>query len=254
MGGPLSTFFADLVIEEKIEKVISKHPKWKSKVDWVRKADDTFMVWTDSIDQLEEFHQYLDSLHPTIKWSKQIEENGQLPYLDILIIKTPNGNQTTVYRKPSHSDRYTHFTTAQAWKEKIITITTLRQRAEIYCSTEELKQKELEHLEQTFICNGYPQHIINRYLYQNQPTSNSTEEQSKGHFYAPYHPLAHNLFKKLQQKFNISPLYKKLQHSNTFSTITDQNNTTYPPQELYMPFLAKAAPNIMLGKPKDPLL
>ena len=117
--------------------------------------------------------------------------------------------QTEVYRKPSHSDRYTHFTTAQAWKEKIITITTLRQRAEIYCSTEELKQKELEHLEQTFICNGYPQHIINRYLYQNQPASNSTEEQSKGHFYAPYHPLAHNLFKKLQQKFNISPLYKK---------------------------------------------
>jgi hypothetical protein len=198
-----------LVIEEKIEKLISKHPKWKSKVDWVRKADDTFMIWTDSLDQLEEFHLYLNSLHPTIKWSKQIEENGQMPYLDILIIKTPSRTETTVYRKPSHSDRYTHFTTTQAWREKIITITTLRERAEIYCSTDELKQKELQHLENTFTQNGYPKQIIHRYLYQTQPPTTQADDQSKGHFYAPYHPLAHNLFKKLKSKFNISPLDKK---------------------------------------------
>ena len=36
---------ADLVIENKIEAKIANHPIWKSKVDWVHKADDTFMTW-----------------------------------------------------------------------------------------------------------------------------------------------------------------------------------------------------------------
>ena len=43
MGGPLSDLLADLIIENKIEKPISINPKWGPLVDWVRKADDTFL-------------------------------------------------------------------------------------------------------------------------------------------------------------------------------------------------------------------
>jgi hypothetical protein len=159
MGGPLSTFFADLVIENRIESKIASHPIWGPACDWVRKADDTFLVWKLSIEELHAFHQFLNSLHPTIQWTMQIEDDGKMPFLDILVIKTSSNLETTVYRKPSASDRYTHFTSSQAWREKIIVITTLRKRAEAYCSNNELKQKELQHLESTFHSNGYP--IIN---------------------------------------------------------------------------------------------
>jgi hypothetical protein len=36
MGGPLSSFFADLVLENRIEATIKKHKKWGPKFDWVR--------------------------------------------------------------------------------------------------------------------------------------------------------------------------------------------------------------------------
>jgi len=138
MGGPLSSLLADLVLENKIEATITAHPKWGKQWDWIRKADDTFMEWEGSQQDLDAFYAYLNTLHPTIKWTREIEENGKISFLDVQIIRAPTGIQTTVYRKPSASDRYTHFTTAQAWREKIITITTLRQRAETYCSTDEL--------------------------------------------------------------------------------------------------------------------
>jgi hypothetical protein len=129
-----------------------------------------------------------------LKWSKQLQEEGKMPFLDVQILRTPHGIQTTVYRKPSASDRYTHFTTAQAWKEKIITITTLRQRAEIYCSTENLKLQEFQHLEQTFIANGYPPSIIHRYLYKNKPPTTTTTDadNNSNNFYVQCDPVKRN--------------------------------------------------------------
>lgn len=125
MGGPLSSLLADLVLENKIEAKINQHPIWKSKCDWIRKADDTFMTWTGSLQELEEFHSYLNTLHPTIQWTKEIESDNKIPFLDVLIFHNNNQIRTSVYRKPSASDRYTHYTSAQAWKEKAATIKSL---------------------------------------------------------------------------------------------------------------------------------
>ena len=73
MGGPLSRLFADLVIENKIEKQISANRQWKRNFNWVRLVDDTFMNWTDSVERLEEFYSFLNSLYPPIKWTKEVE-------------------------------------------------------------------------------------------------------------------------------------------------------------------------------------
>ena len=54
---------ADLVLED-IESKIRANRKWKHKWDWVRYIDDTFMNWEDSLEELEEFITFLNSLHP----------------------------------------------------------------------------------------------------------------------------------------------------------------------------------------------
>jgi hypothetical protein len=197
------------------------------------------MEWKGSQKELDDFHSYLNNIHPTIKWTKEIEDDGRISFLDVQIIKTPMGIQTTVYRKPSASDRYTHFTTAQAWREKIITITTLRQRAESYCSTEELLSLELQHLHTTFISNGYPTNIIQRYLYDHKPSQNNSPEKDdkQTQFYAPYHPLAHKIFKKLQKQFNISPLYQK---TKSLKNILYHNRPTQ--QSIHTPGAVYAVP------------
>ena len=79
MGGPLSRLLADLVLED-IESKIQKSRKWKHKWDWVRFIDDTFMNWEESMEDLQEFIQFLNDLHPNIKWTSEIE-NRQLNQL-----------------------------------------------------------------------------------------------------------------------------------------------------------------------------
>ena len=168
---------------------------------------------------LDEFQTYLNTLHPTIKWKLEVEKDNEIPFIDILILRIDNQIQMTVYRKPTASDRYMHYTSLQVWKEKTSAIKTLRYRAEIYCSTPTLKQNELLHLLTVFQQNGYPHHLVYRLLFSQIPEQNETNleetvedppvDNLSHFFYAPYHPAAAKLFQKLKKNFNINTVYKK---------------------------------------------
>ena len=92
----------------------------------------------------------------------EIETDWQFHVFDISLIRSGTRVETTVYRKPSASDRYLHFTSAQAWHEKTAAIHTLTLRALNYCSTKELLDQELAYITQVFLDNGFPLPAINR--------------------------------------------------------------------------------------------
>ena len=212
MGGPLSRLLADLIIENKIEAEIAKHPKWSKTWDWVRLIDDTLSVW-DSEEIFQEFFQYLNTLHPHVQWTNETEKNNKIAIFDIQIIRTEAGYSTTVYRKEAASDRYIHYTSAQAWKEKAAAIHTLKARAIEYCSDEQLLADELAHLLQVFIQNGYPENTVWRILYQenHEKAKEKDNIDFDNSFYIPYHTRVRRLVKILKEKFNITTIFKKTQ-------------------------------------------
>jgi hypothetical protein len=212
MGGPLSDLLADLIIENKIEKPISIHPKWGPLVDWVRKADDTFLEWRSTHAELNIFHEFLNSLHPRIQWSMEVSTDNQIPFLDILIIKQPHQILTTVYRKPAASNRYIHYSSAHPWKDKVAAMKSLSSRALDYCSPPFL-EAEINLLTNIFLQNGYPPHIIHKFIHNEPPPLiskiNPTQDPPNPtkSFFAPFHPSANHLFKVLRNKFNIDPIF-----------------------------------------------
>ena len=49
----------------------------------------------------------MNNLHKNIKFTKEIESNNSLAFLDILITRQPDGTlSTTVYRKPTFTGLY----------------------------------------------------------------------------------------------------------------------------------------------------
>ena len=164
MGGPLSRLFADLIMENKIEQKIKQNRKWKYIFNWVQLVDDTFMNWTESVEKLHEFHAFLNSLYPPIQSTLEIEKDGKFNIFDIAITRTDDWINTSVYRKPSASDRYLHYTSAQAWQEKAAAIHSLTLRAINYCSTPTLLSQELKYITQVFVDNGYPLEAVQRII------------------------------------------------------------------------------------------
>ena len=211
MGGPLSRCLSDLVVENKIEAVIASHPIWGPKWDWVRLIDDTLSAW-ESKHIFLEFFAFLNSIHPGIKWTNEMEEGNKLAIFDILITRTEEGYETTVYRKKPASDRYIHYTSSQAWKEKASAIRTLKHRAIDYCSNQTLQADELAYLLEVFIQNGYHEKTVWRILYQETKQNTVKEEiDFAKSLYVPYHPRTKRLYKMIKEEFGFNVIYKKTQ-------------------------------------------
>ena len=75
---------------------------------WKRYVDDTFCILRKG--STKEFLYHLNRVRPTIKFTVEQEEDGTLLFLDTLFRMREDGSlDVSVYRKPTHTDRYLHF-------------------------------------------------------------------------------------------------------------------------------------------------
>ena len=102
MGSPVSTVIANIYMEYFESLVIPSSPtliKW-----WFRYVDD---VHSDTRkDQVDKLQEHLNSIDPHIKFTIELPGTDGLPFLDTLTKPTPNSTESTVYTKPTPTDRY----------------------------------------------------------------------------------------------------------------------------------------------------
>ncbi|XP_018307957.1 uncharacterized protein [Mycetomoellerius zeteki] len=105
MGSPISPVIANIFMEHFEKEALGKTPK-KPEV-WFRYVDDTFVIWRHGRADLRKFLIFLNKQHPNSHFTMDIEENGKLPFLDVLVSKKADGTlgYHQVYRKPTHTDR-----------------------------------------------------------------------------------------------------------------------------------------------------
>ena len=77
---------------------------------WIRYVDDTFVIWPRGEDALCDFLLHLNGQHLSIQFTKEEEKGNKLPFLDVMVERCGRKMRTSVYRKPTHTDRYIHYT------------------------------------------------------------------------------------------------------------------------------------------------
>lgn len=65
-----------------------------------RYVDDTFLIF-ESPQHIPLFLNYLNSKHPNIAFTCDMETDGSIPFLDVLVTRAENRLPTAVYRKPT---------------------------------------------------------------------------------------------------------------------------------------------------------
>ena len=162
MGLSLSVALANGFMESLEEKLLETAPL-KPKY-WRRYVDDTFVVWQHGRHTLDQFHQHLNHACPSIQFTREIEEEGKLSFLDVKVVKDGEKLKTKVYRKPTSSNVYLHYASHHADSIKTGVIKCLSKRAGAVCSDEDAKMEETAYLEQVFKDNGYPRGYVRRAL------------------------------------------------------------------------------------------
>ena len=103
----------------------------------------------------------LNVYHYNIEFTYEIENDGKLPFLDVLVIRKDYEVEITVYCKSTTNDICLHWQSFSltTWKRK--TLQTLASRAFKVCSNNQHLENEIKHLQKVFRdINGYPHWVI----------------------------------------------------------------------------------------------
>ena len=74
---------------------------------WKRYVDDTISYIEE--ESIEHVLSKLNGYHGNIELTYEIENDGKLPFLDVLVIRKDYEVETTVYRKRTNNDIYLHW-------------------------------------------------------------------------------------------------------------------------------------------------
>ena len=117
---------------------------------WLRYVDDTFTAGHK--DEIDDFHDHLNEQNADIQFTKEIEENGKLPFLDCLVSRDNNELRTT--EKPTHTGRLLDESSYNQTSHKAATIKTLTRRAQLVCDTPDSLRDENKYLERVSLKNN----------------------------------------------------------------------------------------------------
>ena len=147
MGSPLSPIFANLCLEFIEEYHIKNLPDDIKPFIWVRYVDDIFIIYQHDLEAFNKLISEINNILPTIKFTVEEEENGQLPFLDVMVIHDEHTNNFSfkVYRKPTNAENYIHFYSNHAIKVKRNIVTNMYTRVLKICDATHL-EAEFDHI------------------------------------------------------------------------------------------------------------
>ena len=207
MGSPVSVVVAEIVMQNIEEQALSTYTKTLPL--WLRYVDDTFTAVHK--DEIDTFHEHLNRQNPHIQFTKEIEENGKIPFLDCLVSRDENKLRTAIYRKPTHTDRLLDQSSYNPTSHKATTIQTLTRRAQLVCDSTDSLTDETNYLNNVFSKNSYNADFVRRNTYKpaehNATNANPTPVTTAT---IPYIKGTSETIARILQPYNIRVAHKPI--------------------------------------------
>ena len=129
MGSPLGPVLANIFMGYCEDRISKEHMP----LFYNRYVDDTFAFFRSS-HEAHEFHQILNSIHPSLKFTREDEEEDKLAFLDINISRKGQQLLRSIYRKKTFTGLYIRYDSFCPRHHKLATIKSLASRAKRICT------------------------------------------------------------------------------------------------------------------------
>lgn len=144
---------------------------------FVAKYVDDLLFIMDA-EEVENLLSIFNKYDPNIQFTYEFEDNGKLPFLDLEIIKQPDGTiKTSWYQKPSSSNTMLNFKSQHSLQQKINVANGLIKRV---CSLTTTKhpRENLPIISDILKANNYPVSLIRKLFFSYVGSSSKTKSNS----------------------------------------------------------------------------
>ncbi|KAJ8976828.1 hypothetical protein NQ317_011824 [Molorchus minor] len=163
MGNSLSPFIANLFMS-RFETDIKEEFEYFPRI-WIRYVDDIFAVFDTKVESVDSFISKLNSRFTSVNFTYEIENNGQLPFLDVLVIKNNQNNlEFDIYRKDTSTLRYIPNDSHHCYQHKMASLNFLVHRLLSFPLSKERFEKERKLIKDIAKINGYSENCVDRLI------------------------------------------------------------------------------------------
>ena len=158
------------------------------------------------------FLEHLNSIEPCIKFTIERESEGKIAFLDCMLHHQEDGRLTaTVYRKPTHTDRYLSFSSHHPSMHKRAVVKSLMDHAAKIPTTKSDQIKEKQRVISTLQSNGYPKRFIldaSNFKPSVKDTTTPFAESVRGYSTIPYVSRTSEPIKRVLENHGIKVAFK----------------------------------------------
>ena len=214
IGDPLSAVMSNLFMEDLEQKAIPTAPPECGLSLWKRYVDDILeKIKRGSLHQLTGHLNQQDETG-NIKFTDEMEQDRELPFLDVKLIVNPDGSiRLKIYRKTTHTDQYLMFDSHHPLEHKLSVVRTLLTRNDTIVTDAEDHKEEEAHIRSALRMNKYPDWAINRVKKEladkkaglQKPKPDRTEDQkSRGMQVLPYVAGITERVRRVMRKYRLT--------------------------------------------------
>ena len=202
MGSPVSGVLAEIVLHNIEQQALNTYKQTLSLC--LRYLDDTFTA-------AHFLHEHLNKQSTYIKFTREIEQNGKIPFLHCLVSRGNNKLRIErKNRKPTHADRLLDQCFYHPICHKATALLTLTRRAHLVCDSPNSLSSEIKYLHDVFHKNNYNQDFVSRnYKRDNGPNSTNTRPTTVTIVTVPYIKSTSETIARILQPFGIRIDYRK---------------------------------------------
>ena len=211
--------YLDLKLYQTIEQKYCTDFGTQFQDEWGRYLDDCFINWDTNMGLINDFHQILNNLHPSIKLTMEYNKN-EMNFLDIKMIGKGENIITDIFYKATDTLNYVPFKSAHPTHTLLNIPYNLARRLCTIVDERMTLEERLSKLEQVLKHLGYPQHIIKNGIEKAKRIPQETLRRPKERvhnnkvltFVSTHNPRNPNLYTLIKQSIpmlNASPKMKK---------------------------------------------
>ena len=182
MGAPSSSILSEIYLQH-LENTKALSILTKPGIEgYFRYVDDILLIYNEYLIDINEILTSFNSLSHNLKFSLELEADNRLNYLDLTLVKNPNGFSYDIYRKPTATETIIPRDSCHPREHKMAAIRYFVNRVNTYDLSNKSKRSEMDTIEHILRSNSYDVSLLDKMIRKEarkKPNQQQTPEHLK---------------------------------------------------------------------------